>query len=603
MQLLGLAVLAIALPSGDLPLVDSWDVLPYETPSAAIVDLDPVWLEEVLGVEPEQSAERPWTTVRAVEGGVDEPVAWARARVELDEPSVLLATLVGADRMYVDGVPYAGRTENVSGHPGVPVAFSAGVEEILVRDAPDGFELRFVEPDGRVLHASDVLRQTELVRGQRTATGTECCLPVINASVRAVEYLHLHYDDYVFAADPPDVSVNEWSDGATIPPLGLATARCYDRLNPAPAELPAGHLAWMPVLVYAGRDSGMRHRGASMLPVAVRDPGDPRRLAFQSSIDGSTQWFGLLRPERIPRTGLEVDVAIVLEPPTHEWFDTFSQRERRETTWLLAPSDRDGSGLRWRGVSESDVIDALVALEQLVDPKVIGRVEQLEWRVWVEPSAGLEREGERLAAALGVPLGRPGANKRGSWSDVIRDREVEPLDRSFVFVYGTGGSDVENQVLLERARFDQMRWFHRAGSAPEVLTDREFLESPRRHPAGISISWDFMGVECRSSNVLLYGNAQTNLAWDLLVGEDCETVVRREHVRSIADWHDIDHAFCAFVTPRADDPTGETRVTVLAGTSALGDRLGEGLRLFEPEGSFASGTLAFTAEGVLFEDP
>ncbi|MSR63606.1 MAG: hypothetical protein EXS08_14310 [Planctomycetes bacterium] len=101
-----------------------------------------------------------------------------------------------------------------------------------------------------------------------------------------------------------------------------------------------------------------------------------------------------------------------------------------------------------------------------------------------------------------------------------------PLKRAFanwfVLVVPTAGSAAENSATLERARYDAEVWWYRGNGDAEIITDEEYLaHGPEvwRLPEGSP-----------PSNVILYGNADTNRAWKL-VPEDFPLRVKRGSVR------------------------------------------------------------------------
>jgi len=129
------------------------------------------------------------------------------------------------------------------------------------------------------------------------------------------------------------------------------------------------------------------------------------------------------------------------------------------------------------------------------------------------------------------------------------------FDRRFVFVYGTIGDDGEDRELFERARYDQATWWYRANATAELMSDREFLAS-----------------ESIGRNVILYGNRDTNVAWQQLISSDGPIDARRGSLRlGTRSWKGDDLG-AVFVLPRADDGIG--LVGAFADTGPRGSRLG-----------------------------
>ncbi len=119
------------------------------------------------------------------------------------------------------------------------------------------------------------------------------------------------------------------------------------------------------------------------------------------------------------------------------------------------------------------------------------------------------------------PLGRPPyAFLRGGDGSWQRSHELDPpdheksaarsgpfkraFDQRFLIVTGTKGDAEETSELLGRARHDAEQWWYRANGQAQILSDVEYL-------AG--------GFEHR--DVILYGNRDTNAAWESVLDESC----------------------------------------------------------------------------------
>jgi dienelactone hydrolase len=99
-------------------------------------------------------------------------------------------------------------------------------------------------------------------------------------------------------------------------------------------------------------------------------------------------------------------------------------------------------------------------------------------------------KGWRPAAAPGPGL--KGPHRSGGFKAAFRHR--------FVFVYGTRGDDAEDFRTLGKARFDAEMFWVRGNAGVEILPDTAF--DP---------------VKFKDRSVILYGNADTNAAWPLLL--------------------------------------------------------------------------------------
>jgi pimeloyl-ACP methyl ester carboxylesterase len=89
----------------------------------------------------------------------------------------------------------------------------------------------------------------------------------------------------------------------------------------------------------------------------------------------------------------------------------------------------------------------------------------------------------------------------------------DPFNHRMVFVYGTAGNAEENKWNYMKARFDQETWYYRGNGAVDLVADKDY--QPARYEA---------------RNVILYGNANTNRAWNQLLA-DCPIQVLRGRIR------------------------------------------------------------------------
>ncbi|MHC4549352.1 MAG: carboxylesterase family protein [Planctomycetota bacterium] len=159
----------------------------------------------------------------------------------------------------------------------------------------------------------------------------------------------------------------------------------------------------------------------------------------------------------------------------------------------------------------------------------------------------LSRDGRRWRAAPPVP-----AEKSPERSGPFK----RAFDNRFLFVYGKQDGDG-----MKRARFDAQVWWYRANGDVVVFSDEEFL-------AG-----DFDG-----RNVILYGNATTNRAFEAVLPASCPVRVQEGSVRVGDDSYAGPNLGCVLVYPRRDDP--RALVGVFGHTGPAGARLGYALLPF-----------------------
>lgn len=142
--------------------------------------------------------------------------------------------------------------------------------------------------------------------------------------------------------------------------------------------------------------------------------------------------------------------------------------------------------------------------------------------------------------------------RSGPFREVFRNR--------MLFVYGTKGSPADNAWALAKARFDAEQFWYRGNGSIEVIADTAFdaTKEPDR-------------------NVILFGNADTNAAWQpllakspIVVKQGKVTLGRREELG--------DDLACLFIHPRP--ASDRALVGVFAGTGLHGMRLTDRLPYF-----------------------
>lgn len=123
-----------------------------------------------------------------------------------------------------------------------------------------------------------------------------------------------------------------------------------------------------------------------------------------------------------------------------------------------------------------------------------------------------------------------------------------------IFVYATGGSREENEWYQNKARFDAETFQYKANGSIEVIADREFI--PANYP---------------DRNVVLYGNADNNRAWNLVLN-NVPVVVKNGEIlfgNHVLKGNDTG---AYFIYPRSDSETAS--VGVVAGTGIEGMKAG-----------------------------
>ncbi len=137
-----------------------------------------------------------------------------------------------------------------------------------------------------------------------------------------------------------------------------------------------------------------------------------------------------------------------------------------------------------------------------------------------------------------------------------------------VLVYGTQGTPEENAWMLARARYDAEGFWYRGNGSLGLLSDKEFLGAAGRQgklPDGTT------------RNVILYGQAEANAAWSvLLAGSPVQ--VHRGNVQVGETKITGSDLGVLFLQPHPQDPLA--LVGVVAGSGLPGMRLTERLPYF-----------------------
>src|SRR6185369_10199965 len=117
------------------------------------------------------------------------------------------------------------------------------------------------------------------------------------------------------------------------------------------------------------------------------------------------------------------------------------------------------------------------------------------------------------------------ANRDGKWTAAEKLPAIQktlarsgPFKQAFnhrmMFVYGTAGSAEENAWAFAKARFDAETFWYRGNGSVDVIADSEF---------------DSRDAANRDRSVILYGNADTNSTWDMLL-HDSPVQVKRDAI-------------------------------------------------------------------------
>jgi predicted esterase len=195
---------------------------------------------------------------------------------------------------------------------------------------------------------------------------------------------------------------------------------------------------------------------------------------------------------------------------------------------------------------------AHLSADQPIDVTLDGQA--VHWLPWPEetPKLWFERQGEEWSAAEAPSPQLKGPARYGTFNAAF--------DNDALLVYGTNGSDEENDWAASKACYDAETFYYRGGGALEVLPDVRF---------DINADTD--------RNIILYGNADTNRAWTKLLSTS-PVEVRRGQVRVGTRTESGDDLAVMMVRPRPGSDVA--MVGLVGGTGPAGMRLTNRLRWF-----------------------
>jgi hypothetical protein len=101
-----------------------------------------------------------------------------------------------------------------------------------------------------------------------------------------------------------------------------------------------------------------------------------------------------------------------------------------------------------------------------------------------------------------------------------------------IFVYGTNGDQKENNWAFQKARYDAEQFWYQGNGSIDIVADKNF--NPALEP---------------DRNIILYGNAETNLAWNKLLDDSPVQIQRGKARIGSKEFKGNDFA-CLFVRPR-----------------------------------------------------
>ena len=138
-------------------------------------------------------------------------------------------------------------------------------------------------------------------------------------------------------------------------------------------------------------------------------------------------------------------------------------------------------------------------------------------------------------------------------------------------VHGTGGSEAVNDMMRAKARFDAEHFWSVADGPARVVADTQLTDAM-----------------LDEGNVVLYGNADTNAAWDRLLG--ASPIQVHEGYMSFGDSRrDGEDLLAVWIRPLPGDPRGLVMAVGSSGAAAC--RMSQRLMVTDPTRETADWTL------------
>ncbi len=181
--------------------------------------------------------------------------------------------------------------------------------------------------------------------------------------------------------------------------------------------------------------------------------------------------------------------------------------------------------------------------------------------LWLYRENGIWFQDEAPAPSL------KGRHRYGTFKDAFKNR--------MILVYGTKGTPEENKWAFEKSRYDAEYIWYLGNGAVDVIPDFEF--DPAAEP---------------DRNVIIYGNANTNSAWQYLLGNS-PVQVRRDEIRIGKKRLKGNKLGCLFIRPRFGSAIAS--IGVFTGTDVIGMRTVDRRPAFAPGFAYPDLTV-FSAE-------
>lgn len=198
--------------------------------------------------------------------------------------------------------------------------------------------------------------------------------------------------------------------------------------------------------------------------------------------------------------------------------------------------------------------------------------QKIESIPWPKPMAShpypgllVGREGGRWQLESSFPASDKNPLRSGPFREAFKNHVV--------FVYGTHGTPEENAWALDKARYDEETFWYRGNGSVALMSDSAYLRRMRGAEENSGSTRGGRGPR----NAILYGNADFNAAWPILLASS-PVQVHRGSVRIGSHEISGDNLACLFLqpNPRSD----RALVGVVSGSGLPGLRLANRMPYF-----------------------
>jgi pimeloyl-ACP methyl ester carboxylesterase len=155
----------------------------------------------------------------------------------------------------------------------------------------------------------------------------------------------------------------------------------------------------------------------------------------------------------------------------------------------------------------------------------------------------LKKQDDTWKEVTSIPLSEKGPHRNGGFKDAFRN--------NLILVYATRGNKTENEWYYNRARVDAEMFYYRANGNVEMISDREF---------------DL--VKYADRNVIIYGNASNNTAWNKLLS-NCPLQVKNRSLTLGNKTLDGDNYGSYFIYKRNDSSNASVGVVTATGSKGM----------------------------------